>query len=87
MLSKIERYNEILRLVNPEGKFSVSTVTIRDDLNSLDRKELVQRCRGGAIVFSNFAKMLKNYDDIASNEDTASRVDSNKFALVVVDLI
>ena len=67
MISSIERHNEILHLANREGKVSVdglasiygvSTVTIRNDLNNLDRKGLLVRSRGGAIFPTNLTKEL-----------------------------
>ncbi|KGJ88399.1 MULTISPECIES: transcriptional repressor AgaR [Colwelliaceae] len=67
MLSSIERHNEILRLASKTGKvsvdelahlYSVSTVTIRNDLNSLDNKGLLVRSRGGAILPTGFIKEL-----------------------------
>nr|WP_246029064.1 transcriptional repressor AgaR [Parashewanella tropica] len=39
-------------------KFNVSTVTIRADLNDLDKKRLLIRSRGGAIAAKNIAKEL-----------------------------
>lgn len=90
MLDKIERQDEILKLVNTEKKvlvtklanlFAVSNVTIREDLNYLTRKGLMQRCHGGAIFLSNLAKVLNAYKDITRDSD------NNKFALAAVNLI
>jgi len=67
MISSIERHNEILHLANKDGKVSVdtlasmygvSTVTIRNDLNNLDRKGLLVRSRGGAIFPTGLTKEL-----------------------------
>ncbi len=67
MLSTIERRQEIVNETNKLGKvdvaelaekYQVSTVTIRNDLNSLDKKNLVIRSRGGAVVNSRIAKEL-----------------------------
>lgn len=58
MLSLIERQNEIITEINTAGKvyveslaikFKVSEVTIRSDLNTLGKKGLIVRSRGGAI--------------------------------------
>jgi len=67
MLTTIERRQEIVEQTNEIGKvdvaelaekYLVSTVTIRNDLNSLDKKGLVVRSRGGAVVNSRIAKEL-----------------------------
>ncbi len=67
MLTTIERRQEIVEQTNKEGKvdvgelaekYQVSTVTIRNDLNSLDKKGLVVRSRGGAVINSRIAKEL-----------------------------
>ncbi len=67
MLTTIERRHAIVDQTNEIGKvdvaelaakFLVSTVTIRNDLNSLDKKGLVVRSRGGAVMNSRIAKEL-----------------------------
>ena len=67
MLTTIERRQEIVEQTNAVGKvdvaelaekYQVSTVTIRNDLNSLDKKGLVVRSRGGAVMNSRIAKEL-----------------------------
>jgi len=67
MLTTIERRQEIVEQTNEIGKvevaelakkYLVSTVTIRNDLNSLDKKGLVVRSRGGAVRNSLIAKEL-----------------------------
>jgi len=67
LLSTIERREQIVERVNAEGRvdvpqlageYGVSTVTIRADLNELDRGGLVVRCRGGAIPASEIAREL-----------------------------
>ena len=54
----VSRRNEILNLINTEGqvyvddlstKFDVSEVTIRNDLDQLEQKNLLIRARGGAM--------------------------------------
>ena len=67
MLSTIERRQSIVENINESGKadvadlakkYLVSTVTIRNDLNSLDKKGLIVRSRGGAVMNSRIAKEL-----------------------------
>ena len=67
MLNAIERRQETVKQTNEigvvdvvelAGKFQVSTVTIRNDLNSLDKKGLVDRTHGGAVINSRIAKEL-----------------------------
>lgn len=67
MLSTIERRQEIMKLAQSQGKvmvevlakkFSISTVTIRNDLNDLDRNNMLVRCRGGAIASTEFTREL-----------------------------
>lgn len=67
VLSTIERRQEIVNLVNEHGSvdvaklstmYSVSTVTIRNDLNYLDRRVMLVRSRGGAIAKNRLDKEL-----------------------------
>lgn len=67
MLNTIERRQLIIKKVNDTGKvdvaelaeeFDVSTVTIRTDLNDLDKKRMLVRSRGGAMAISAIAKEL-----------------------------
>ncbi|WOH36273.1 transcriptional repressor AgaR [Thalassotalea fonticola] len=67
MLTTIERHSEIIQQINKTGKvsvealaseYAVSTVTIRNDLNQLDKKSLLVRSRGGAISSSRITKEL-----------------------------
>jgi len=57
--STVDRRSEIVRIINESGKvkveelrelFSVSAVTIRNDLNCLEGKGLIHRVYGGALV-------------------------------------
>ena len=57
-ISTVERRKDILHKINEEGqvfvpelskKFVVSEVTIRKDLEQLEKKNLLIRARGGAI--------------------------------------
>ena len=59
-----ERQNRILALLNENGKvlipelcthFSVSSVTVRNDLNELERQGRLRRTHGGAIPVSKTA--------------------------------
>ncbi|MBN7820710.1 transcriptional repressor AgaR [Bowmanella yangjiangensis] len=65
--NSIERQQEILRMTQAQGKvsvkelaeqFNVSEVTIRNDLSILDRKKLLVRSRGGAMVNSQLGREL-----------------------------
>ena len=67
MLNLIERRKEIVRLTETAGKvdvdalagrFGVSTVTIRNDLNALSTRGLVVRSRGGAVVSTRLTREL-----------------------------
>ncbi|MBN7827616.1 DeoR family transcriptional regulator [Bowmanella dokdonensis] len=67
MYNSIERQQEILRLTQAQGKvsvkelagrFDVSEVTIRNDLAVLDKKKLLVRSRGGAMVNSQLGREL-----------------------------
>ncbi|MCJ8319983.1 MAG: transcriptional repressor AgaR [Colwellia sp.] len=91
MISSIERHNEILHLANKDGKVSVdtlasiygvSTVTIRNDLNNLDRRGLLVRSRGGAIYPTELAKELSIGQKHSRNQKI-----KKKIALATVMLI
>ncbi len=67
MLSTIERRQEIVQLAQVQGKvlvdelakqFTVSTVTIRNDLNDLNNSGLLVRCRGGAVASTKLTREL-----------------------------
>jgi len=67
MLNTIERRHEIVLLTEEHGKvsvkqlseqFDVSTVTIRYDLNDLNKRGLIVRSRGGAVASSRLTKEL-----------------------------
>jgi len=83
MISTIERHNEILILANEVGKvsvdelanlYAVSTVTIRNDLNSLDSKGLLVRSRGGAILPTGLAKELTIHQKHSKNSNIKKKV-------------
>ncbi|WP_286272454.1 transcriptional repressor AgaR [Thalassotalea hakodatensis] len=67
MLSTIERRQEIVLLTEKKGNvsvkelaenFNISTVTIRNDLNELNRLGLLVRSRGGAVPSNRLTKEL-----------------------------
>jgi len=67
MLNTIERRHEIVLLTERNGKvsvkelseqFGVSTVTIRYDLNQLNKRGLIVRSRGGAIASNRLTKEM-----------------------------
>lgn len=91
MLNTIERRHEIITQVNKLGKvdvavlakeFMVSTVTIRTDLNELDKKRLLVRSRGGAVVISKMTKELSVKEKQCENLHV-----KEKLAQAVVKLI
>ena len=66
-LTTIERRQDIVQqtmaqgkvmVVDLAGQYDVSTVTIRNDLNHMNRNGLLVRCRGGAIVSTRLAREL-----------------------------
>lgn len=67
MLSTIERRHEIVMMTEQLGsvsvkalaeKFEISTVTIRHDLNELNKLGLIVRSRGGAVASNRLTKEL-----------------------------
>ncbi len=83
MISSIERHNEILHLANKDGKvtvdtlasmYGVSTVTIRNDLNNLDKKGLLVRSRGGAIFPSRLVKELSINQKHCKNQKIKKKI-------------
>lgn len=77
----VDRRNEIIRLIQENGKarveelsalFNVSTVTIRNDLNYLERKNLIDRVYGGAL-----ARVAVAYDS-ALTEKAKLHVDEKR---------
>ncbi|MGF1728237.1 transcriptional repressor AgaR [Photobacterium kasasachensis] len=64
MVSTVERREKIVDIIRQQGTarveelapvFSVSTVTIRNDLNHLEKKGCIVRCYGGAMLNKHFA--------------------------------
>lgn len=62
MRSTVERRDNIIQILNKEGKvrvdelseqFSVTTVTIRNDLDFLEKKGILHRTHGGALIRKN----------------------------------
>ncbi len=77
MISRVERQVEILRIIEETGKvlvstlsdlFSVSAVTIRFDLNQLNSKGAITRCRG-AVSSTQIARKIQ---DSPSNDNRNS---------------
>ena len=67
MLSTIERRQKIVLLTEKQGNvsvkqladtFDISTVTIRSDLNELNKLGLIVRSRGGAVPSNRLTKEL-----------------------------
>lgn len=93
MISNIERHSEIIHLANKDGKVSVdtlasmygvSTVTIRNDLNNLDRRGLLIRSRGGAILPLGFVKKLSINQKQKQSKNKKIKI---KIALAAASLI
>ncbi len=91
MLNTIERRLEIVNQVNKFGRvdveklsdtFVVSTVTIRNDLNTLDKKRLLVRSRGGAVAITKITKELSVKEKHCEN-----LLIKKKLAKVAVSLI
>lgn len=83
MISSIERHNEILNLANKDGKvkvdtlasmYGVSNVTIRNDLNNLDKKGLLVRSRGGAIFPTRLVKELSISQKHCKNQEIKKKI-------------
>jgi DeoR family transcriptional regulator of aga operon len=77
MLNTIERRHAIVKNVNASGRvdvaelakeFDVSTVTIRTDLNDLNKKRMLVRSRGGAIAISRITKELSVKEKHSENQ-------------------
>ncbi|MEI6894042.1 MAG: transcriptional repressor AgaR [Colwellia sp.] len=77
MLSTIERRQEIVLLTEKQGKvlvkqladtFNISTVTIRSDLNELNKRGLIVRSRGGAVPSNRLTKELSNKEKHRENQ-------------------
>ena len=91
MLSTIERRQEIVQQTQAQGKvmvdalakeFAVSTVTIRSDLNELDKSGLVVRCRGGAIASTKLSKELSVRERYKQHSSVKERLGKVVAALV-----
>ena len=91
MLSTIERRQEIVHKTQAQGKvmvdvlakeFAVSTVTIRSDLNELDKSGLVVRCRGGAIASTKLSKELSVRERYKQHSSVKERLGKAVAALV-----
>jgi len=92
MLSTIERRQEIINLAHEEGKveveklallFTVSTVTIRGDLNYLHKRNLLVRSHGGAISVKNVSPELSKTEKHDKNH--AAKVAIGKAAANMIN--
>ena len=83
MLTTIERRKEIVEETNRIGKvdvaelagrYGVSTVTIRNDLGTLDKKGLLIRSRGGALANSKVARELSITEKHSENSEIKQKL-------------
>jgi DeoR family transcriptional regulator of aga operon len=83
MLNTIERRHEIVQQLSIHAKvsvpelaelFTVSTVTIRNDLNTLHEKGFLVRSRGGAIASSRLAQELSLTEKHDANHSIKERL-------------
>ena len=90
-LNTIERQQEIVRLTQAQGKvsvaelaqrFSVSEVTIRSDLATLDNKRLVVRSRGGAMVNDDLSRELSLKEKRQKHSDLKQKLGRAVAALI-----
>ncbi len=91
MLNTIERRHAIVNKVNNLGRvdvvdlakeFKVSTVTIRTDLNDLDKKRFLVRSRGGAIAINKITKELSVKEKHCENQLIKEKLAKAASALV-----
>ncbi|MBO7926862.1 DeoR/GlpR transcriptional regulator [Pseudoalteromonas sp. K222D] len=91
MLNTIERRQEIIKQVNVIGRvdvtnlaqeFKVSTVTIRTDLNDLDKKRLLVRSRGGAVAISKMTKELSVKEKHSENSHIKQKLAAEAAKLI-----
>ncbi|WP_371185639.1 transcriptional repressor AgaR [Thalassotalea maritima] len=91
MLSTIERRQAIVDKVNESGKvdvpsladeFSVSTVTIRTDLNDLHKKRMLVRSRGGAVAINKVARELSIKEKHTENQAIKEKLGKAVSALI-----
>ncbi|WP_206483428.1 transcriptional repressor AgaR [Thalassotalea sp. G2M2-11] len=83
MLSTIERRQEIVLLTEKKGNvsvkelaetFNISTVTIRNDLNELNRLGLLVRSRGGAVPSNRLTKELSIKEKHSKNHKVKQKL-------------
>ncbi|MCP3674842.1 MAG: DeoR/GlpR transcriptional regulator [Gammaproteobacteria bacterium] len=91
MISRIERQVEILRIIEETGKvlvstlvdlFAVSAVTIRFDLNLLNSKGVITRCRGGAVSLSPLAKKIQGSTSYENKNSIEENLTSSAIKLL-----
>lgn len=92
MSKTIERRQEIIHLIKQQGKvdieqlsqkFQTSAVTIRSDLNALDKKGLLIRTRGGAMVNNRLTQELSVNEKHSKHHKVKQRI--AKFAANLVE--
>ncbi|WJP97379.1 DeoR/GlpR family DNA-binding transcription regulator [Macrococcus bovicus] len=88
---KDERHNEIIKLVEKEGKLSVNYLseilhvtkeTIRRDLTELEKSKRISRIHGAAIPYENNSKELLYHRKLALNETDKKEIARRAAALV-----
>ena len=91
MLSTAQRRNEILQYIQTHQKgevsyfaeqYGVSEVTIRSDLNQLERQGCVTRCYGGALLNSQFAFEKPLNDKKQLNSDIKAKLGQYAASLI-----
>lgn len=79
---EMARQNNTVKVDELAQRFTVSTVTIRNDLNYLERKGCIVRCYGGAMVNRHFAFDRPVQDKGKMFADIKSRIAAKAAAMV-----
>lgn len=79
---EMARQNNTVKVDELAERFTVSTVTIRNDLNYLERKGCIVRCYGGAMVNRHFAFDRPVQDKGKMFADIKSRIAAKAAAMV-----
>jgi len=91
MKTTVDRRDEIVRLLNENGKvkveelsnqFDVSSVTIRNDLDYLEKKGIVHRTYGGALV-----RDIVAYDSSLTEKQKLHAEEKRKIGIKAAELI
>jgi DeoR family transcriptional regulator of aga operon len=94
MATTIERRQQIIQFVNEHGKvmvedlaklFHTSTVTIRNDLNALDKKGMLVRVRGGAMESNRLTQELTIKEKHSENVSVKRKIGEFAASLVQPD--